>query len=611
MGSSDNVVAAARAVATAEHDPAEHMAALGRTLLNSPSDHALLGRLEQLAEDSGDWASLAHILRTVASRPLTLEQQVEVRSRLGRVYSAHLDEFDRAIATYRRVLDLSPRNSAVAAAIEALFVRTERWDDLADYLDERGTPDELIDVLVRHLPEAADQQASGYMEVARLCEQRLGQPYKAIEAAERALALDPTALDALRTLRRLYSDIDAPERCLDMLELELDAVSAGDERIAVLDQMIALCEGPLDDRERAAEYVQTVLLIDEHRLDRYRWLAEHFRAAEDWTELAECYQRHCAVEPDPEVRAELWRTAAEVYRTELDELDNATWALRQLAELCADELLDHERAAEVYTTILDLDPGDRDAEAALEQLYIDRREWTALADLLVTRAAIADRPADERAALRLRLADVYETRLGNVDAALAVYCDLLEDQPDLAPARAATERLLGDPAHALATANALEPLYRDRDEHALAIAIYTVLCAHAEPWQRTEHMLRIAELERRRDRPEAARDALQNALREDPADEALAEGLEQLAEELGQWSVLAAFYDELLTGDMPDETRADLGARLGRIYRYALDQPDRAVAVYRDVLALPSGAARAAEALEELYVHSGRFGDLL
>lgn len=616
--SSDNVVAAATAAATDEFR-SEALAAVGRAFLAAPSDPSILERLERAAEAAEDWAGLAHVFRTVASRPLGLEQQVDLRCRLGRLYTHNLGELDRAIATYRRVLDLSPTRTDIASALEGLYVRTERWTDLADYLAERDAQDQLIDVLARNLPDGSDEQVSGYLQVARLFEERLHDPDKAIEAASRAVSLDPTSVDALHAAFRLYRQAGWHERCLDTLELELDAVQTGDERVDVLTRMTRLCDSELDDLERAAECLENVLLIDDQRVERYEELEGYYRRLDSPERLADCYERHGEAESAPLARADLLEQAATLYRDELDDHDRATWVLRQLGELAEHELDDHDRAAAAQRAILDMAPQDSEAADALDRLYTRRGRWSELADLLVDRVSAlqeigdpADDPAGEsdhvttilRATI-LRLAELREHRLDDVAMALAGYQELLVLEPGFQPALKAIERLLDHPDHGRSAALALEPFYRDDEQWAGLVRVYEVMHQHAQDaWERSELLVRVARLEESRGRPDAAFLAYERALGEDASDEPILEHMEELARAGRRWPELATILVRLTSAPLSPEIHAELHVRLGRVYWRELGRVEDAITTYRAVLEMPAGAAEAAEALEALYVAS-------
>ncbi|GAB4559474.1 MAG: hypothetical protein Tsb0020_05330 [Haliangiales bacterium] len=588
---------------------------MGEALLEAPSDETILSSLERLAEDTEDWAALAKIYRTVAAGRLGIEQQVDLRCRLGRLYSQNLGELDRAIATYRRILDLSPRRDDVATALEGLYVRTERWEELADYLTARDADDRFIDVLAAHLPAGSDEQVGSYLQVAQVCEERLDAPDKAIEAASRALALDPNSLSASNTLFRLYYQAEQYEECLDTLELQIDALPNDDERIAVLERMTELCEQHLRDLDRAAECVENILLIDDQRLASYQQLAGYYQQLNAHSQLADCYERHSRAEPDPARKADLLAQTAAIYSHQLYANEPALWALKQLAEVCEQKLDEPERAIAAYCEILELDPNHHDAAQALDRLYTRAERWQELVDLLVIRAAsVPTEPGPERdagMAAGLRLAEIYDRQLGDVGAALAGYQELLELDPTFEPARAAVAARLSDPEHGRTAAQLLEPIYLATDDWAALIQSCQVLCEHtSDPWERSRLWVRVAGLELERDDPRAALLAYERALAEDASGEPIWDDMYELAAAHSSWQLLAEVLERLVARPLSDPALAALQLVLGRVYRDHLDAPARAIDGFRAALELSPNTVEAGEALEALYAHTKRWAEL-
>jgi golgin subfamily B member 1 len=113
--------------------------ACARALQIDSEAAGLMDYLESLAEIANKWVELVDVYKSLFKRPLGLTQQVELRCRLGRLYKDELDETERAINTYSRVIDLRSNHFDAVAALEELFVRGGRWGDLTALL--RGRTD--------------------------------------------------------------------------------------------------------------------------------------------------------------------------------------------------------------------------------------------------------------------------------------------------------------------------------------------------------------------------------------------------------------------------------------------------------------------------------------
>jgi tetratricopeptide (TPR) repeat protein len=91
------------------------------------------------------------------------------------------------------------------------------------------------------------------------------------------------------------------------------------------------------------------------------------------------------------------------------------------------------------------------------------------------------------------------------------------------------------------------------------------------------------------------------AFAENPLCEDLRSRVIVLAEQTGSHGELAGLYQEILDQLSDDELRSELAQDLARIYEQKLDQPARAAALWRDLLANDPESTTALAALERIY----------
>ena len=108
------------------------------------------------------------------------------------------------------------------------------------------------------------------------------------------------------------------------------------------------------------------------------------------------------------------------------------------------QLGDAPHAIAAYRRLLEADPTSpttiRRAGAALARLYEEQQSWPELRGIMRRQSEWAE-DAGERRALLARVAQLEEDRLGDKDAAIATWRDVLADQPGDAGALHALERL--------------------------------------------------------------------------------------------------------------------------------------------------------------------------
>src|SRR5204862_1469486 len=79
--------------------------AYARALRDDSGNQLTLGHIERLAEITNGFEALAKLYQSESEKSLDVPRQVDLLSRLARVYEQELADVTRAIGTYRRILD--------------------------------------------------------------------------------------------------------------------------------------------------------------------------------------------------------------------------------------------------------------------------------------------------------------------------------------------------------------------------------------------------------------------------------------------------------------------------------------------------------------------------
>jgi tetratricopeptide (TPR) repeat protein len=259
----------ARLLAGPLDQPDEAMRLYRRALANDGSNPEILDALAELAAMHGDWPLLANLQRVLfevtedperkaqlalaagriqlerLENPSTAKTWLEAGLRLQPQSSPHyevLAEVERArgdegalMRCLERLIELSGSNAAPAALLEAAALRAERGDHahalaylevasarapsdtlvldaLAEELSALERYTDLADVLERRAALAADDpptRGAALIDLGELFEGRLFDPEAALDAFERAHAIDPAAVGALAGLTRLRAKLEA------------------------------------------------------------------------------------------------------------------------------------------------------------------------------------------------------------------------------------------------------------------------------------------------------------------------------------------------------------------------------------------------------------------
>jgi len=530
----------------------------------------LLRALGESLRDAGPpqaWARCAEAeLRALdPAAPVFEDRRLELARALAHAYEHELYRPDDAL---RHLRSLSEDPAAGALPPEVL---REIEDALLRLLRARAGPVELETHLAAQLARGP-ATAEGWLELARLRDERLRASAGAAEAYRRALELAPESIDVLRGLRGVAERLGAWSEVAETLEreIELESNAPAGERAALLRRLGDLSWQRLQSTTQASRCYAAALEADPQDFEALHALERLLEAMEDWRGALDLYESEVEMlgESDPARRQQACLRAGEIARDRTDEPARALRAYLQAASLGTLAPAQVAELAELHQRC-----GDASAFAAVFATWCDEP---------ASGAGAAD---------HLRLAGTLEA-LGRPAEALArVERSLAADAGQRAAWKLAarTREAVGDlPGAAHSWARAAE-LGDGSDA--------------AEAW------LRAADLRRAEDAPQAL-EWLERAARLDAGSPAVQVALALAREACGNRAaalVAAERALELLAPSGAGSQRSDT-ARLGARCALALGQLEAAVRCFGVVLEHAPGDLEAQAGLGEACFGLGDLG---
>jgi len=539
-----------------------------RALELFPEDPMVHLYLADVARLSGDSSALSlHLQRATAlaedAAPLdVLRESALLASEEG--------DHQRAAENLRKILERDPGQS-------------ELIRELACALHEAGRDEELVSVLeeqVERTAEGSPERLATLLQLGAAHEEHLGDPDAALEAYERAAAIDASAAEVSDHIERLHRKAERWDALRDHLCRSVAAIGATELAAApLLCSLGELLIQPLGKLEEARERFRAALAVDPESTRARQGLERIALALGDDEALLEAFEREAAVTTDRsrlgflvgemtrifEARGDLGRAAHWAER-----LVNATPESQEALERCArlqeaqgrrdaliatlsrlDVLLDGAPQARLRRrlTALVRGAGDRDATLhwARATLEVEPDDVETLG-LLCTVLSERDLPQEEawmrrrlaahlsgvndpaRAACLFDLARLLDERLDDPSGAVAA----LEAAVQLPGAPAEAEPLLEALLRRLGRFEALSgrlaarrDTLAEEDPQAAALDLERALLL-LDPLDRVNEAIPLLESARlRHPEPERARDALERALRRSGAGERLVALLEE------------------------------------------------------------------------------------
>ena len=542
---------------------------LVQVLSENDRDPVALESLDRIYVAQGMYENLAAVL---SQRIAITDQPTEtmaLQMRLGRVNADALDDVEGAIVSYLAVLEQESRSLEALEALERLYFRSERWVELY------GVYEKLIDIA-----KSDDDIAACYSRMAKLAAEAMNDRAKSVELWGKVLDLRPGDAIALAGLADLHEAAGEWKELTEVLEQLVSALPEAERKVPIFKRLGRIWGEKLGKERSALESWQKVLEIDSQDVDALRAIAENYRAAGAWEELSEALRRLIGV-------AQLGDHGVD--QPELKDLYS------QLGELEGETLMRTHEAIEAWREVLEIDPQDFRALAALEKLFMQEARWEDAVDILERRAQALANPSEQVDVL-MQAAALWVDKIGDGGSAAGVY-----------------ERVLQLDAGNQAASTELEQLYRQRKSWVKLIDLLlarTEFVAEVAP--RINLLVQVAETyEQQLDDRESAFVTLQAAFREDYSNDHVAKQLERLATSTGRWNELISDYTHVVQGISDPRSAADLWVKIARWYDSALGHVDYAIASAQQALQLDSAHIGALTALEDFYRKQKKWNDLV
>ena len=407
--------------------------------------------LEALYAEQGAFGELCDQLTSLADRTADMAARTRLLERVAALSQEKLNQPERALKAYERILATDPRNRKAALALVPLYRAAQKWPRLL------ATYEVLLGPAAAGDGVGMAERLELFAEARRISEQRLGSKALAFQWCARAFEAAAQNTDVRTDLERLAGEADEWGALAALYETRFAVSTDAEERIWLLRRVLRISATRLfkpQDTRRAAEQILAEVGYDEEADGALETVLTQAKA---WPELAKLLHARADRAPDAAERVKL---------------------LLRIAQIEEERVTDLAAAAATWAAILDVEPTNERARRALVRVSEARQDWGGVVEAL--RGDLASRgapPPDaskedlkEREELLLRIGNLQETRLKDVDATFASYREVAQANPYSAPAIAGLERLAagGHPERA-AIARMTLPLY-ERTENAAKLA---------------------------------------------------------------------------------------------------------------------------------------------
>ncbi|MFL5318877.1 MAG: tetratricopeptide repeat protein [Myxococcaceae bacterium] len=457
-----------------------------------------------------------------------------------------------------RILELDAANRTAYEQATQLFSKINDWRSYAIVL-EKYLPNLVTD----------DEKMQALRELARTQETKLGQKNLAFMANCRALQLNPAADGVREEVERLAEETGSYEELAAVYEEVADSVPRGPLAERLYLTLSRVQDQKLDEPATAEASLRKVLEFDPTNLNALDQLAGMFSRRGRNKEYVVALEQKLEAAGSIEARKQI---------------------LVEIARVFDERLTDPNEAATALLRALELEP-DRDTLNVLIALYRRQQQYQNVATTLMRARDLASTP-EERAALQVEVAQLYERDLNDDESAVQGYAQALEFDPSNREALASLERLytkLDRPAELLEVYQRqleLTPDYRERVK---------ILFKCAAIWEDKYQNLANADA------------YIEGVLAVDPQNLQAIKTLERLRRSQERYEELVQVMERHSSLLVNPAEQSELLVEMGDVYHQQLHLVDRAVSVYHQALEQNPKSRPAMHALGTLYERSGNW----
>jgi tetratricopeptide (TPR) repeat protein/tRNA A-37 threonylcarbamoyl transferase component Bud32 len=371
------------------------------------------------------WAeALQELSQATTNADMPAEAKIALFIRLGRWYSDKVARPDLGVPCFQAVLGVDPAHVGALEGLAQVYRRAQQWQELGQILvtraDRAPTP-----------AQARDLRA----EAADLLETRLNEAGHARELYEQIFTEDPGHPKAIVALERIYTKIEDWAGLAKILERRAEALS-GEAKVETICKIAEIYEDHMNDLPEATRRYDAALAVDPNSMVALKGLDRIYNRTGKYKDLLGNLEKQIEQSATPRQKIKLFE---------------------RIAGIQDEEFLNHERAAEAYESILQIDGAHEGALSALVRHYRALDRWEDVVQLYEKNLRIV---TDDKRRVELLMASgrVLEDQIGSPERARKAYEKVLELDPNYGGALESLAHVRAATGDAMAALSAVESL---------------------------------------------------------------------------------------------------------------------------------------------------------
>ena len=548
----------ARLYETKLEDPDNALVAWTQAIADDPSEAQAARAIERIADKNADaWNEVLSTLSEVVQELGDVPDAVPLYCLMGRWYGDALKRPDFALPCFGKAIEIDPQCDEAYEGSLGLYRSAQSWPEVVQVLEARANA-------TSNPAAARDHRAAAADVVLR----KVGDQDRAVSMLEAILDEDPGHPGALESLIAIHEQRKEWKSLAKLLARKVSHQS-GDAKTADTLRLAELYEDRLDDFEQAIVHYEAAFAQDAGSLAALKGLERVYARGNDYPKLLDTLERQLTLIATPRQRIAV---------------------LEHIGAIQEEEFVDPEAAIAAYEQVVEIDPGNENANPALARLYRQKGRF------------------DELVACLERHAQATEDLQRKTDLLLSAAKTLMLDVG--APERAMqfTERVLAaDAKHADALTLLARLKAQSGDASAAVAAVDQLADAESDASKKAEHLIEAGKLLEAAGDHDQAIERFKRALDADEKNIAAAEALRRLYAKRGDAHGAAELLQREIDTVEGKLKKAELQAELGVLYRDRLDDKDKAHQAFSAALDLDGTCTAASLGLGQMAFANGDF----
>ncbi|MGB9735528.1 MAG: tetratricopeptide repeat protein [bacterium] len=411
-----------------------------------------------------------------------------------------------------------------------------------------ATPEEL--------PELNKQIGMSYLKI--------GDKASTLSIFKEVLSVNPYDRSLLYTMLDLVNETGDTEETVSIVKRLIQLEDDNNKRLLLYEKAIPLLMDQ-KDYETATKLINSIVEIKGDQT-WYQYLEKIYIDTHDYNNLINFYLERLQGKEDEPASAKLWASLGEAYLNGFSH---------------------YEYAIDSYSRASALEPENKDYLEKLISLYLSTERWQDAEQAMIKILSLSTDDS-KKLSIQLALGDLYLSHLNDKDKAIAIYNQVLSNNPDNPIAM-----------------SALEELYRKTGNSSELVNLLEKRLATAT--NRYDILVELGLLMSEKDiNVKKAQEYLWQALEMKPSDQTAINALNKLYETTGDYEGFEKLYSFIIDKtNPPAREKIDLLVKLGHIQHEKLALQDKAISTFEKVLSLEPAHPEANLSLANLYFNAG------